>query len=68
MAILLTPNKVKGSHYLLIPKGLAQLLEIRDRSVLKLTVEQSEGTQRLVYAIIEQTEPANSDKYDQESG
>jgi hypothetical protein len=56
MAILLTPSKVKGSHYLLIPKGLAQLLEIEDRSVLKLTIEESEGTQRLVYSVTEKVE------------
>ena len=40
VAILLTPSKVKGSHYLLIPKGLAQLLEIQEESILKLTIEE----------------------------
>ena len=30
MVIQLTPTKIKGSKYLLIPKDLAQLLEIDD--------------------------------------
>jgi len=53
MAIQLTPTRIKGSHYLLIPKDLAQLLEISDNSVLNLTIEDSEGLQKLVYSIRE---------------
>jgi len=53
MAIQLTPTRIKGSHYLLIPKDLAQLLEIHDKSVLNLTIEESEKGQRLIYAIRE---------------
>lgn len=49
----MTPTRIKGSHYLLIPKDLAQLLEIDDRSVLVLTIEESVKGQRLVYAIRE---------------
>jgi hypothetical protein len=53
MGIQLTPTKIKGSKYLLIPKDLARLLEIEDKSVLNLTIEESETGQRLVYSIRE---------------
>ena len=53
MAIQLTPTRIKGSKYLLIPKDLARLLEIEDKSVLNLTIEESETGQRLVYSIRE---------------
>lgn len=55
MAIKLTPTKIKGSKYLLIPKDLAQLLEINDNSILNLTIEESSKGQRLVYAILERS-------------
>lgn len=55
MGIQLTPTRIKGSHYLLIPKDLAQLLEIRDDSVLNLTIEESDRGQRLIYAIRERS-------------
>ena len=55
MAIQLTPTRIKGSKYLLIPKYLARLLEIEDKSVLNLTIEESETGQRLVYSIRERT-------------
>ncbi len=55
MAIQLTPTKIKGSKYLLIPKDLAQLLEINDNSVLNLTIEDSVKGQRLVYSIREKS-------------
>jgi len=55
MAIQLTPTKIKGSKYLLIPKDLARLLEIEDTSVLNLTIEESDTGQRLVYSIRERT-------------
>ena len=51
MGIQLTPTRIKGSKYLLIPKDLAQLLEIDDGSVLNLTIEDTEKGQRLVYSI-----------------
>jgi len=51
MGIQLTPTKIKGSKYLLIPKDLAQLLEIDDESVLNLTIEDTDKGQRLVYSI-----------------
>ena len=57
MAIQLTPTKIKGSKYLLIPKDLARLLEIEDKSVLNLTVEESGKGKRLVYSIRERLEP-----------
>jgi len=53
MAIQLTPTRIKGSKYLLIPKDLARLLEIEDKSVLNLTIEESETGRRLVYSIRE---------------
>ncbi len=56
MAIQLTPNKVKSSLYLLIPSDIANLLEIQDSSILKLTVEHIEARQRLVYLIQSQEE------------
>ncbi len=55
MAIQLTPTRIKGSKYLLIPKDLAQLLEINDNSVLNLTIEDSAKGQRLVYSIREKS-------------
>ncbi|HEV2118962.1 MAG TPA: hypothetical protein VGS11_02470 [Candidatus Bathyarchaeia archaeon] len=58
MAIRLTPTKIKGSKYLLIPKDLARLLEIEDGSILNLTIEESPKGQRLVYAILER--PSNA--------
>jgi len=51
MPIQLTPTRIKGSKYLLIPKDLAQLLEIDDKSVLNLTIEETGKEQRLVYSI-----------------
>jgi hypothetical protein len=55
MAIKLSPTKIKGSKYLLIPKDLAQLLEINDNSILNLTIEDSSKGQRLIYSIQERT-------------
>jgi len=51
MAIELT--KIKGSKYLLIPKDLARLLEIEDKSILNLTIEESSKGRRLVYLVSE---------------
>jgi len=51
MVIQLTPTKIKGSKYLLIPKDLAQLLEIDDKSILNLTIEDTNQGQRLIYSI-----------------
>jgi len=56
MAIELTPTKIKGSKYLLIPKDLARLLEIEDKSVLKLTIEESSKGPRLVYSVSERVQ------------
>ena len=58
MAIQLTPTKIKGSKYLLIPKDLARLLEIEDKSILNLTIEESSKGQRLVYALRERSSNA----------
>jgi len=55
MPIQLTPTKIKGSKYLLIPKDLAQLLEIDDKSILILTIEDTDRGQRLVYSIREKS-------------
>lgn len=51
LVIELTPTRVKGTRYLLVPKDIAQLLGIEDDSILKLTIEESEEGQRLVYSI-----------------
>ncbi len=56
MGIQLTPTRIKGSKYLLIPKDLAQLLEIDDKSVLNLTIEDTDKGQRLVYSIREKSD------------
>ena len=56
MAIQLTPTRIKGSKYLLIPKDLAQLLEIDDKSVLNLTIEDSGKGKHLIYSIRETSE------------
>ncbi len=58
MPIQLTPTKIKGSKYLLIPKDLVQLLEIDDKSVLNLTIEDNDKGQRLVYSIREKHDKA----------
>ena len=55
MGIQLTPTRIKGSKYLLIPKDLAQLLEIDDKSILNLTIEDTDKGQRLVYSIREKS-------------
>ncbi len=56
MGIQLTPTRIKGSKYLLIPKDLAQLLEIDDKSILNLTIEDTDKGQRLVYSIQEKSD------------
>ena len=61
LAIQLTPTRIKGSKYLLIPKDLAQLLEIDDGSVLNLTIEDTEKGQRLVYSIREKSGNTTAD-------
>ena len=58
MPIQLTPTRIKGSKYLLIPKDLAQLLEIDDKSILSLTIEDTSRGQRLVYSIQEKSSKA----------
>jgi hypothetical protein len=55
MPIQLSPTRIKGSKYLLIPKDLAQLLEIDDKSILNLTIEDTDKGQRLVYSIREKS-------------
>jgi len=55
MGIQLTPTRIKGSKYLLIPKDLAQLLEIDDKSILNLTIEDTDRGQCLVYSIREKS-------------
>jgi hypothetical protein len=53
LGIQLTPTRIKGSHYLLIPKDLAELLEINGTSILNLTIEETDKGQRLIYSIQE---------------
>lgn len=60
MPIQLTPTKIKGSKYLLIPKNLVKLLEIDDKSVLNLTIEDTNEGQKLIYSVREKT--VNSEK------
>jgi hypothetical protein len=51
LGLQLKPTRIKGSHYLLIPKDLADLLEINDRSILNLTIEDTDKGQRLIYSV-----------------
>ncbi|OLD03013.1 hypothetical protein AUG19_06455 [archaeon 13_1_20CM_2_54_9] len=60
MGITLTPTRIKSSRYLLIPKDLAQLLEIDDNSILNLTIEDTTSGQRLVYSIQEKPHQTGS--------
>ncbi len=62
MGITLTPTRIKGSRYLLIPKDLTELLEIDDNSVLNLTIEESSIGQRLVYSIQDRTKGVTENK------
>jgi len=62
MGIQLTPTRIKGSKYLLIPKDLAQLLEIDDKSILNLTIEDTDKGQRLVYSIREKPSDSAENK------
>jgi hypothetical protein len=61
MGIQLKPTKIKGSKYLLIPKDLARLLEIEDKSTLNLTIEESETGRKLVYSISGRTHQPRED-------
>ncbi len=56
----LRPTRIKGSHYLLIPKDLAELLEVSDESVLNLTIEDSDKGQRLIYSILRDSSQTES--------
>jgi hypothetical protein len=51
LGLQLKPTRIKGSHYLLIPKDLAELMEINDQSILNLTIEDTDRGQRLVYSV-----------------
>ena len=49
MVLELRTSRVKNSLYVLIPRNLARGLGIGDQSVFQLTIEESDGTVRLVY-------------------
>jgi hypothetical protein len=49
LVLELRTSRVKNSLYVLIPRGLARGLGIGDQSVFQLTIEESDGTVRLVY-------------------
>ena len=49
MVLELKTSRVKNSRYVLIPRDLAKRLDIGDQSIFKLTIEESDGTVRLVY-------------------
>ena len=53
LGLQLKPTRIKGSHYLLIPKDLAELLEISDHSILNLTIEDTDKGQRLIYSVLQ---------------
>jgi len=49
MPIEIEPTKIKQSFYLLIPKNIANLIEIKDTTKLTLNVKNSENYKILEY-------------------
>jgi len=51
MTIILEPTKIKQSFYLLIPKNIVDLIEIKDNTKLTLNIKKVGKTQILEYEI-----------------
>jgi len=49
MTISLEPTKIKQSMYLLVPKNIAELLEIKDNSKLSLFIKKNGNKHVLEY-------------------
>jgi len=52
MPIEIQPTKIKQSFYLLIPKNIANLINIQDSTILTLDVKNTENGQVLEYSLI----------------
>jgi len=51
MPIEIKPTKIKQSFYLLIPKNIANLIDIKDNSKLTLDIKNSDKVKILEYRI-----------------
>ncbi len=51
MTIKLKPTKIKQSFYLLIPKDIANLIDIEDNSTLSLEITNSDKVKILEYRL-----------------
>ncbi len=51
MTIELKPTKIKQSFYLLIPKDIANLIDIEDNSMLSLDIKNSDKVKILEYRL-----------------
>ena len=51
MTIELKPTKIKQSFYLLIPKNIANLIDIEDNSLLTLDIKNSDKAKILEYRL-----------------
>ena len=51
MAIIIEPTKIKQTFYLLIPKNIAELVEITNHTKFKLNMKKSGTKQILEYEI-----------------
>ena len=47
MSILLEPTKIKQSFYLLIPKNIVELIDIKDNTKFQLKIK-NEGSRRIL--------------------
>ena len=52
MTIEIEPTKIKQSFYLLIPKNIANLINIQDSTKLTLNVKNTEKGQILEYRLV----------------
>ena len=51
MSINLTPTKIKQSIYLLVPKKVAELVEINDNTTFSLSIKKTQNKNILEYKI-----------------
>lgn len=51
MSIIIEPTKIKQSFYLLIPKNIANLINIDDRTKFSLKIKENGAKQVLEYYI-----------------
>jgi len=51
MSIIIEPTKIKQSFYLLIPKNIAELIDINDRTKFSLKIKEDGSKKVLEYYI-----------------